>query len=254
MTDPILNRQSSIFTINTPTRDDVFDFSDVFNFYSDAERTNTPNLMIDQSSYENSPDFLSGILPHDFNGNGQRNGEEEEHTSTAVQVDNRSRTWGYYDSSSAKSKEIDILDKVVHSGAQSSSSDLKKQDAQSFAKEKDTVTENKVENHSIILPKQDCKSDRLFREARRHNPPKRIVPFGSKLTLFESKEYFECLRAGKKICQKNQAIIDEAMANGKVVRSNNGRNLTIFGSDQYVVRKELNLIHTHKFREDQKMT
>ena len=45
MTDPILNRQSSIFTINTPTRDDVFDFSDVFNFYSDAERTNTPNLM-----------------------------------------------------------------------------------------------------------------------------------------------------------------------------------------------------------------
>ena len=81
MTDSTFKRQSSTSPINTPIKDDVFDFS---NFYSDAERTNTPYLMMDQSSYgfnpktsivsENSPDFSSGILLHDFNGNGQRNG------------------------------------------------------------------------------------------------------------------------------------------------------------------------------------
>jgi hypothetical protein len=302
----VFNRQSSSSTINTPTKDDVFDFSKSFSDASNADCKNTPCLMTDQSSYdfnpntnnvpENLPDvsqISSGTFSKAYNENDQGNGVEEEHTSTAMQVDDGSRTWGYDDSNSVKEtviikqylneieydpsktvhflKEIVIFDEEIPSETESSSCNLTNQGLQSLTKEKDTVTENQFKDRSIILPddshsnkkvflksrknttkNQDCKSDRLFKIARLHNPPKKIVPFGSKLTLFGSKEYIECMIAGKKICQKNQAIIDEAMGNGNVVRSNNGRNLTIFGSDKYAVRKELNLIHTHKFREDQK--
>jgi len=37
-------------------------------------------------------------------------------------------------------------------------------------------------------PKKTCKNDRLFLEAKQHNPPKKIVPFGSKLTIIGSKD------------------------------------------------------------------
>ena len=115
MTDSVLNRQSSTFTINTPTKDDVFDFSKSFLDASYPERTNTPKLVMDQSSNDfdpntntvrgNLPDvsqISSGTFSKAYNENGQRNGVEEEHKSTAMQVDDGSRTWGYDDSNSVK--------------------------------------------------------------------------------------------------------------------------------------------------------
>ena len=96
----------------------------------------------------------------------------------------------------------------------------------------------------------DCKNDRLFELAKLNN--KKIVPFGSKLTIMGSREYFQCIFEGRKISQKNQAIVDQAMANNQRVRSNNGRKLTIFGTKEYFDRKETNLANTHLCREKQK--
>jgi hypothetical protein len=39
--------------------------------------------------------FSSGTFSEAYNENGQSNGAEEEHKSTAVQVDDESITWGY---------------------------------------------------------------------------------------------------------------------------------------------------------------
>jgi len=96
----------------------------------------------------------------------------------------------------------------------------------------------------------DCKNDRLFLEAKKHNPPKKIVPFGSMLTIMGSREYIQCMNKGRKICQKNQKIVDFAMANNKQVRSNRGRYLTIAGEQEYEDQKIRNLINTHEHRKN----
>ena len=99
-------------------------------------------------------------------------------------------------------------------------------------------------------PKKTCKNDRLFLEAKQHNPPKKIVPFGSMLTIMGSREYIQCMNKGRKICQKNQKIVDFAMANNKQVRSNRGRYLTIAGEQEYEDQKIRNLINTHEHRKN----
>ena len=53
---------------------------------------------------------------------------------------------------------------------------------------------------------------------------------------------------GKKICQKNQVIVDQAMANNQRVRSNYGRKLTIVGTKEYFDRMESNLANNLRFR------
>ena len=85
MTDSVYNRQSSTLTINTPTKDDVFDFPKSF---TDAERANSPELIMDQ-----------------------RNGAEEEQAPTAMQVDDGLRTWGDDDSNvSARTRGAEGLE------------------------------------------------------------------------------------------------------------------------------------------------
>ena len=286
MNDSVYNRQSSTLTINTPTKDEVFDFP---KSYTDAERANSPELIMDQ-----------------------RNGTQEEQTSTASQVDDGLRTWGDDDSNSVKEtktikqylnkieydpsktvhflKEIDIFDDEIPTEAQGSSSDLTKQDLKSFAKEKDTVTENQVVDHSIILPddshsnkkvstksrknttkNQDCKSERLFREARRHNPPKKIFPFGSKLrgptncktdalfdkarklnkklvvfntkdysklTIENGQEFHECKKEGLKISEENTKLVNDALEKGQRVRRD-GRNF-IADDKKYIANRIIN--------------
>ena len=92
----------------------------------------------------------------------------------------------------------------------------------------------------------ECRNDRLFEEAKLTN--KKIVPFGSKLTIMGSREYFQCIVEGRKICQKNQGIVDQAIANNQRVRSNYGRYLTIVGTKEYFDRKKTNLANVLGFR------
>ena len=126
--------------------------------------------------------------------------------------------------------------------------------AQQVDEGKRTWSEYVSDSVSVLSPNSpkriknepDCKNDRLFEEAKRAY--KKIVPFGSKLTIMGSREYFECIVEGRKISQKNQEIVDQAMANNQRVRSNYGRKLTIAGTKEYFDRKETNLENTHLCR------
>ena len=74
---------------------------------------------------------------------------------------------------------------------------------------KRTWSEYVSDSDSVLSPNSpkrikielDCKNDRLFEEAKLTN--KKIVPFGIKLTIMGSREYFQCMVEGRKICQKN---------------------------------------------------
>ena len=111
------------------------------------------------------------------------------------------------------------------------------------------VYQKKGERRNRIKKVLHCKNDRLFEEAKRTN--KKFVPFGSKFTIEDSRKYFQCIDKGRKICPKNQEIVDQAMANNQRVRSNYGRYLTIVGEEVYFDRKEANLKNTHLCREKQ---
>ena len=69
------------------------------------------------------------------------------------------------------------------------------------------------------------------------------------LTIEGSPEYHECLSKGKKICKKNQEIVDRAMISGQRVRSIKGRDLVIVESgEEYENQKLKNLNHTKNSR------
>jgi hypothetical protein len=179
---------------------------------------------------------------------------------------------------------------ISEDSSNSNIENLTKQDLKSFAKEKDTVTENQVVDHSIILPddshsnkkvstksrknttkNQDCKSERLFREARRHNPPKKIFPFGSKLrgptncktdalfdkarklnkklvvfntkdysklTIENGQEFHECKKEGLKISEENTKLVNDALEKGQRVRRD-GRNF-IADDKKYIANRIIN--------------